>query len=79
MPKNIKRKAFHVRNTWGEGCNKLLFMSSRVNKLLPNTIALNITKESRKILWEKTKKAFKYVYENHFNDYEWFIKADDDS
>lgn len=54
-------------------------MSSRVSKTLPNTIALNVTKESRHTLWEKTKTAFKYVYENHFNDYEWFVKADDDS
>lgn len=80
MPKNIDTKALHVRNTWGKRCNKLLFMSSRESKKLGSSIvALNITKESRKTLWEKTKKAFKYVYENHFNDYEWFLKADDDS
>lgn len=79
-PSNVKKKAIHVSNTWGRRCNKLLFMSSRKSTTLANIIALNISKESRKTLWGKTKKAFKYVYENHFNDdYEWFIKADDDS
>lgn len=80
MPKNLNSKALHVRNTWGKRCNKLLFMSSRENKKFGSSlIALNMTEETRNTLWEKTKKAFKYIYENHFNDYDWFMKADDDS
>ena len=30
-------------------------------------------------LWSKVKLGFKHVYENHFDDFDWFLKADDDT
>lgn len=76
MPANHKTKAIHIKNTWGKRCNKLLFMTSKEDPNL-ETVVLPL-KESRQILWEKTKAGFKHLHENHLNEFDWFLKADDD-
>lgn len=76
-PANHKTKVPHVRETWGKKCNKLLFMSIEADPVNPDIIALPIP-NGRSHLWNKTRLAMKYVYENHFNDAEWFMRADDD-
>ena len=76
FPKTHKTRAIHVKNTWGKQCNKLLFVSSETDPNL-DTITLHLN-ESRKALRKKTKGAFLYAFENHLNDFDWFLKADDD-
>lgn len=76
-PYNHLTKAIHIRRTWGRRCNKLLFMSSQLDEEL-QTIALPV-EEGRQHLWYKTKLALKYIYDHHFEDADWFLKADDDT
>ncbi|KAL7041675.1 hypothetical protein ACKWTF_000849 [Chironomus riparius] len=77
MPENHKKKAIHVKNTWGKRCTKLLFMSTTADSNL-NTIGLPV-QETRSSLWDKTRFALQYVYNYHFDEADWFLKADDDS
>ena len=52
-------------------------MSDANDTELP-TVHLNV-KNGREHLTAKTMQAFDYIYKQHINDYDWFIKADDDT
>ena len=52
-------------------------MSSEADDDLPS-VKLKVG-EGRDNLWGKTKMAFRHVYQHHFEDYDWFVKADDDT
>lgn len=77
FPLNHQTKALAVRDTWGKRCNKLVFISTLPDDNL-DILLVNVTEE-RQYLWDKTKQGLQKVYENYGRDYDWFLKADDDS
>lgn len=76
-PANHKTKAVFVKETWGMRCNKLLFMTNEHDPLL-ETVIIN-QNETRDLLWGKTKKSFQYAFDQYFDEFDWFLKADDDT
>ncbi|KAK7008929.1 glycoprotein-N-acetylgalactosamine 3-beta-galactosyltransferase 1 [Biomphalaria glabrata] len=74
-PNNLEKKAKIVKETWGKRCNKVIFFSSETNNDFP-TIGLDVP-EGREHLTAKTMRGFRYVYEHHFNDADWFMKVSD--
>lgn len=76
-PANHETRARSVLKTWGRRCNRLLIMSSEADETL-DTVVLPVS-EGREHLWDKVREAFKYVYANHRDEYDWVLKADDDT
>ncbi|KAF0989405.1 hypothetical protein HZS_176 [Henneguya salminicola] len=67
-----------IQETWGPKCTKIFFFSIPF-KIDAHLVSLNITHESRSNLWEKVRQMFIFAHDNFINDYDWFIKADDDT
>ncbi|XP_043649928.1 glycoprotein-N-acetylgalactosamine 3-beta-galactosyltransferase 1 [Drosophila teissieri] len=77
LPKNHQTRVRRVKGTWGRRCNKLIFISSQEDREL-GVIDVGVPEE-RNNLYLKMRKALEYVYQNHGEDYDWFLKADDDT
>ncbi|XP_046555635.1 glycoprotein-N-acetylgalactosamine 3-beta-galactosyltransferase 1-like [Haliotis rubra] len=74
---SLSTKARVVINTWARHCTKVIFISSETDSQFPiEGVRVDV---SREYLTAKTMQAFRYIYENHFDDADWFMKADDDT
>ncbi|XP_030763970.1 glycoprotein-N-acetylgalactosamine 3-beta-galactosyltransferase 1-like isoform X2 [Sitophilus oryzae] len=76
-PENHQNRAKHVKATWGQRCNTLIFISTKEDDDIP-TVALPV-EENRDNLWGKTRLALQYLYENYYDQADWFLKTDDDT
>jgi hypothetical protein len=59
-PANHHSRSIHVKNTWGQRCNKLIFMSSSSDPLLPEIVEIPAAND-RSQLWKKTQLVYRYV------------------
>ncbi len=76
-PTHLRSKGKAVKETWGKRCNKIIFMSTVTDNEFP-AIELN-TENGGRDTWSKTRAAWKYIYKNHINDADWFLRADDET
>ncbi|XP_045583776.1 glycoprotein-N-acetylgalactosamine 3-beta-galactosyltransferase 1 isoform X2 [Procambarus clarkii] len=69
-------RALHVRNTWGQRCDRIVFYSTQEDPDL-QTEVLDVP-EGYGFLWAKTKGALAHLHRHH-PEYDWYLKADDDT
>ncbi|XP_019873351.1 glycoprotein-N-acetylgalactosamine 3-beta-galactosyltransferase 1 isoform X2 [Aethina tumida] len=86
-PHSMQYRGMNVKNTWGKRCHKLVFMGSDqwakniTEHFTPEVVPVVglKTPEGRENLWGKSREALKYLYDNYLTEYDWFMKADDDT
>uniref|UniRef100_A0A672IML3 Glycoprotein-N-acetylgalactosamine 3-beta-galactosyltransferase 1 n=1 Tax=Salarias fasciatus TaxID=181472 RepID=A0A672IML3_SALFA len=66
----------HIKATWAKHCHKLLYMSSQTTDF--PTVGLNVSEGKENLYW-KTIRAFQHIHQNHLEEADWFLKADDDT
>jgi hypothetical protein len=54
-------------------------MFHRIDSSLPAIKPDEDVMPGREGLWSKTSAAFKYIYKNYKGDFDWVLKADDDT
>ncbi|CAF0774224.1 unnamed protein product [Adineta steineri] len=88
-PKNFLSRVIAVNETWGPRCDRYFFVTeSPTQTMTPEQINFtqqipiapiqNIT-SGYGHLTQKSTLAFLFAYEKYFNDFDWVVKADDDT
>ncbi len=88
-PQHFHSRAKAVNETWAPRCDRYFFITEQPQeKVTPKTLPSkkqlpiapikNIT-AGYEHLTQKSTLAFLFAHENYLNDFEWFIKADDDT
>ncbi|TPP66597.1 Glycoprotein-N-acetylgalactosamine 3-beta-galactosyltransferase, partial [Fasciola gigantica] len=77
MPSNHRNRSLAVKYTWAKRCSSYFFVSTEDDPSLP-AFAAGV-KESRNSLWDKVKFGVQMVIDNKTEDYDYFLKADDDT
>ena len=77
-PNNHATKARAVNETWGAKCDKLVFVSSKQELGLPIIVA-DCEVEDHDHLWCKNRKGIVEAHKMFDGQYDWFMKADDDT
>ncbi|XP_029975989.1 glycoprotein-N-acetylgalactosamine 3-beta-galactosyltransferase 1 [Salarias fasciatus] len=75
-PQNLEPRTRHIKATWAKHCHKLLYMSSQTTDF--PTVGLNVSEGKENLYW-KTIRAFQHIHQNHLEEADWFLKADDDT
>lgn len=80
-----RAKSKAIRETWGRRCDKLIFVQngtlSRNKTYLHSSdiIAVPLKFDDRTQLWHKIIEAFTHLHNQYLDDYDWFMKTDDDA
>ena len=88
-PKNFLTRTKAVNETWAPRCDRYFFITEYTRETMtkeqvgfaeqvPIASINNIT-AGYDHLTQKSVLGFLFAYENYFNDFEWFLKADDDT
>ncbi|VDI50934.1 glycoprotein-N-acetylgalactosamine 3-beta-galactosyltransferase [Mytilus galloprovincialis] len=67
-----------VNATWGTRCNKILYVMC-TDKKQPDILNSCDVTESKSHLTRKVRFMLRYVYLHYLKDYDWILKADDDT
>lgn len=88
-PNNFMKRAIAINQTWAPRCDRYYFISefnksilSKVELLVGDQLPIAPIKNiptGYSHLTRKSALAFVFAYEHHVDDFDWFLKADDDT
>lgn len=67
-----------INSTWGARCTKVLFLSNFESDT-PDVIDIRSLSTNATVKSDNIKAAYQYIYSKYRDDFDWFLKAEDDA
>lgn len=67
-----------IRETWGQKCDGFIVASDKTDKSLGTVNIPHEGAEEYHNIWQKVRSMWSYVYDNYYEDYDWFHIGGDD-
>lgn len=67
-----------IRETWGQKCDGFIVASDKTDKKLGTVNIPHEGPEEYHNIWQKVRSMWSYVYDNYYEDYDWFHIGGDD-
>ncbi len=67
-----------IRETWGQKCDGFIVASDKTDKSLGTVNIPHEGEEEYHNIWQKVRSMWSYVYDNYYEDYDWFHIGGDD-
>lgn len=67
-----------IRETWGQKCDGFIVASNKTDKKLGTVNIPHEGPEEYGNIWQKVRSIWSYVYDNYYEDYDWFHIGGDD-
>lgn len=75
----LKPIAYATLDTWARHCDTFLYTSNH-DKAEHNVVKVHdFSTDEANTMWPQSQAAWRYIYNHHIDDGDWFIKADTDS
>ena len=68
----------NIRETWGQKCDGFIVASDKTDKELGTVNIPHEGEEEYHNIWQKVRSMWSYVYDNYYEDYDWFHIGGDD-
>jgi len=67
-----------LREAWGQKCDGFMVASTKTDKSLGTVNIVHQGQEAYENIWQKVRAIWAYVYDNYYNEYDWFHIGGDD-
>lgn len=67
-----------LSETWGQKCDGFMAPSTKTNVSLGTVNILHLGAEDYWNIWQKVRSIWAYIYDNYYNEYDWFHLAGED-